>query len=241
MCFGNPPCIQLRLAAILWLGLMVIPVPAAADEPVSIVVSQTWDFGYLPQKCEVSHCFWLYNDGEEPLTVTKIKSGCSCTTVSEVDRPIPPGDSAAITVTFKSGRYLRNIKKTTTVFTDNPDKPEHHLHLTANVIKRDEMAGEFKLQPRKLIVSPTEKPERIDTVLVTNIGSDTVATHVLHCPKCIAGIDGVAQELIPGQSSSWAIHLVNESLETGPTGLSVTFAFAGADETRVTLPIEVRD
>ena len=95
----------------------------AGDNSDSDVPASEWDFGYLPQKSEVNHTFYINNLDSKPLTVTKINAGCSCTSTSEIKDPIAPGDSAAIVITLKSGRYRGKIKKTTEVYTDDLANP----------------------------------------------------------------------------------------------------------------------
>ncbi len=116
-------------------------------QPQAIVLEAARDFGFLPQRAEVSHTFWLQNRGRAPLHVTKIKAGCSCTSVSEIDEPIEPGDSVAITVSFRSGRYRGKVHKKTTVYTDDPKRGELELHIIANVVKGDESAGPVFVEP----------------------------------------------------------------------------------------------
>lgn len=59
------------------------------------------DFGKVAAGSE-NHCeFRVTNTGNKPLTVFDVGASCGCTTPQKPEKPIPPGKSDVIKVTFK--------------------------------------------------------------------------------------------------------------------------------------------
>lgn len=67
--------------------------------------AQTHDFGEVARKGgDLVHRFELANEGAEPLVVLKTETGCSCVKVSAPRRPIAPGETGYIEVTYQVGK-----------------------------------------------------------------------------------------------------------------------------------------
>lgn len=218
--------------------------PSSADETSHAVIHPAeWDFGYLPQNSEVSHRFYVCNTGPSPLRVTKIKAGCSCTSVSKIDHPISPGDSAAIAVTLKSGRYHHSVAKTTEVHTDDPGTPILELKIRAYIVKKEEPCGEVAVTPHKL----TWRADRgvlavaADTVAITNTGTDSLQVIIRHPPETTIADITTPPHLAPGETSALVFHAAASAPFEEFAGLSATLAFIGRDSTIVTIPIEIKE
>jgi hypothetical protein len=211
----------------------------AQDNPQAVIKSPSWDYGYLPQKCEVSHLFFLHNTGSAPLNVTKIKADCSCTGVPKVDHPIAPGDSAAIVVTFKSGRYHGLVRKSAAITTDDPDQPVWHVHFRGNVVKSDESTDEITISPQKLNwkIENGKIAQSADTVRITANGRDNLTVAILNEPREI-----IAQAKIPRNldgSADLILIPLKEDIPDTNEWYSITLAFTGSDTTIATIPIRI--
>jgi len=213
----------------------------AGDQPHAVVTPSSWDYGYVPQKSIVSHLFYLHNTGSAPLSVTKIDAGCSCTSVSPVENPIAPGDSAKVLVTFNSGRYSKGVKKAAKLHTNDTETPVQRLPYTAYVVKRGDMTGDISVVPQTLTWE-TDKAalaDRMDTVKVVNNGSDSVTVAVLCTPERIVDRVDFPRNLAPGEGGIVLLLVDDKAVPDEPGGQSVTVSFAGQDTTIVTIPIEI--
>lgn len=237
MCRGGTVLVLVALGAKLLSGGLV----AAGDD--ADVPTQIWDFGYVPQKSKVNHVFYLHNSGNAPLSVDKIKAGCSCTSVSEIDKPIAPGDSAAVAITFKSGRYYGTVKKTSKVFAKDQDKPIQHFRIVANVIKDDETAGDLRLTPPKIEWKMKDAVVGIDadTLSIANAGDDSLEVSIVHVSSDV--VDQIELPQDPKLGGQWRMVLrpSKEPIPDEVEGPSITLMFAGSDTTTVTVPIELKD
>lgn len=73
------------------------------------------DFGYIKEaKGAVSHTFELKNTGDKPLVIMQVVTSCGCTRPEFPTKPIKPGKTAKIKVTFnpagRSGAFMKPVK-----------------------------------------------------------------------------------------------------------------------------------
>ncbi len=89
----------------------------------------THDFGDVPAETDVSTEFTVTNTGDKPLIIEDVKASCGCTMPKKPEKPILPGESDVIAVTFHSKPgQVNEIKKTITV-TANTEEKIHQLEI----------------------------------------------------------------------------------------------------------------
>ncbi|TAE48039.1 MAG: DUF1573 domain-containing protein [Bacteroidetes bacterium] len=75
-----------------------------------------YNFGTVPTGTKVTHQFRFKNTGDKPLTLTRVKPSCGCTTPSYSKEPVQPGQEGFIDVSFntagKSGAQTKTITVT---------------------------------------------------------------------------------------------------------------------------------
>jgi len=76
-----------------------------------------------PKGAPVAESVAFVNAGDEPLVVLKVAKSCECVQAKFSKRPVMPGDTAVLIVTFnprgqQSGDYLRALK----VYANTPEK-----------------------------------------------------------------------------------------------------------------------
>ena len=80
----------------------------------------TYDFGSVRAGSVVRYEFEFTNTGKQPLLITDARSTCGCTVPSYPEAPVPPGESATVTVEFnttnKRGRQRKPITLTTNTY-----------------------------------------------------------------------------------------------------------------------------
>jgi hypothetical protein len=203
----------------------------------------SWDFGYVPQKSEVSHTFYLYNRGSVPLAVKKVDFECACASASKPEEPIAPGDSGAVAITFKSGRYRGHVRKSAKVETDDPMRPIQRLRFQAEVIRENQPAGSLSLIPQKLKWKVEESRLKLtaDTILVVNNDNSPVDVRLVRYPEEIIDQIDLQGELEPADTMAIVFSPTAKALPAGLKGLSALFRVAGNDTCVVTVPIELDD
>lgn len=211
--------------------------------PQAMVLDAVRDFGILPQHSEVSHVFWLRNRGQAPLTVEKIKPGCSCTSVSEIEKPIQPGDSAAVEVSFRSGRYRGKVHKKTTVFTDDPDREEVLLHIIARVVDDDESAGPLKIEPFEVALKARDDTvgTQSDTVAFSTEEDGEHRLEFVDGPQVVDVSPGDQQLLTKGSPTQITFEVLEPTPAASLKTSSFSFRVLQSDTTVITIPVTIDD
>jgi hypothetical protein len=71
-----------------------------AVKPTMKFVSESHDFGNVTADSNVTHTFKFKNTGKTPITIFSAKGSCGCTQVVADTKPIKPGETSLITVTY---------------------------------------------------------------------------------------------------------------------------------------------
>jgi len=92
------------------------------------------DFGNVESDSENTTEFVITNTGSMPLIIEDVAASCGCTTPQKPEKPIPPGKTDVIKVTFKPKEGQKNeIRKTVTVTANTPQKV-HKIEIRAFVM-----------------------------------------------------------------------------------------------------------
>lgn len=95
---------------------------ALADEPQAEIVfdKSVHNFGTFTEDHPVQTCtFTFKNTGKAPLVIIQAIATCGCTVPTYTDKPVPPGGTGIIEVTYNGkGRYPGHFKKVITVNTN---------------------------------------------------------------------------------------------------------------------------
>ncbi len=108
-------CLHILLAA------FVCMVVFGANPQAEIKFSTTvHNFGtFNEDDCPVSCAFKFKNTGTAPLIINQAIASCGCTVPSFPEKPIAPGDSGVIKITYNGlGYYPGTFKKVITVMTN---------------------------------------------------------------------------------------------------------------------------
>ncbi len=96
---------------------------AKNGEPKFQFAEEEWDFGTLVDGEKVSHTFRFKNIGNADLVISSASASCGCTVPKHTKKPIPPGESGEIEVTFNSAGKASGVpitKDITVIANTNP-------------------------------------------------------------------------------------------------------------------------
>lgn len=157
----------------------------------SIRVSDTvFDFGEVMEGSEVSHDFTVRNDGKGSLRIEQVKPGCGCT-VAQFDRTVPAGGAGKVTLRLDTRGFEGKVKKTATVYSNDPEEPRLVLALQGVVKTLVDVGpsssvlfrGAADQQVQKVIELVGIKPFRIQKVESTLDGKVARALEPLETGK----------------------------------------------------------
>ena len=101
----------------------LVPVAGAAQkgEPKLVLPRTEFDFGRIdPKGGTVSHNFTVRNEGTAPLVILKTYTSCSCTEAKYPRKPIMPGDSAVIKVSYDPKVQAGTVFKAIQIYSNDP-------------------------------------------------------------------------------------------------------------------------
>jgi hypothetical protein len=116
----------------------------------------TWDFGTIYQRSEVSHAFVFRNTGNAVLKIGKVRSTCGCTVALLAEREVAPAEEGEIKLTFRSGTMRGRVVKHVYVGTNDPLQPRVNLRVTG------EVKVEVEVVPHGIYIGKLEVGEAIE-------------------------------------------------------------------------------
>lgn len=95
---------KVKRICFVWLALLPLLALAQQEptfEKLLVPDRKVFDFGTIQEKDgPVSHSFTLKNTSDKPIAISEVSAWCGCTTAQFDKRPIRPGQSGRVVVTF---------------------------------------------------------------------------------------------------------------------------------------------
>lgn len=157
----------------------------------------TYDWGDVkykdsPLKCSIK----IFNDGNEPLKITKVKPGCGCTKTSLDKDEVAPGDFAVVELKLNLKDSPGKTTKSVTFYTNETNSDKTLLFLKANVLTG------YSLNPARMNFYNAKINEEITAKMVLeNTSSDIMTIDELQVRPDDLIISGLkkGQVLKPGE------------------------------------------
>ena len=107
--------------------LIVVAVSVSAQSkkgPVMVFDRTSHDFGDVPRKGgDLIKEFRFVNEGDAPLVIKKITKSCSCMDVDYSRKPVKPGESGVIKVTYQPHKVEAGIfNKVLQIYNNSSDE-----------------------------------------------------------------------------------------------------------------------
>jgi hypothetical protein len=93
-----------------------------------------YDFGEIKLGSPVTATFEFKNSSLEPVFISNVRSSCGCTVADYSKKPIMPGGSSTISVTYNAQKD-GSFNKTVTVFLNETD--QHKLTIKGTVMIKE--------------------------------------------------------------------------------------------------------
>lgn len=93
----------------------------------------TYDFGTMERGSELSHTFTVTNTGMQPLHISVGSTSCKCTVGKVDDKPVLPGESVPVTLTWTANSPPGPFRQTTTLHTSDPRSSRVELSVEGQV------------------------------------------------------------------------------------------------------------
>ncbi len=112
----------MKRIALMLLTLALCQVLAVA-QPRATFKETVYDFGTIKEsKGAVKHTFTITNNGNKPLIILDAVASCGCTRPTYTAKPIKPGKTGKVEVTFSPAGRSGTFRKTIKVKTNGTEK-----------------------------------------------------------------------------------------------------------------------
>ena len=88
-----------------------------------------WNFGTIRQGENATGTVELKNAGDEELIIRRVTSSCGCTVAKIDNKKLAPGESAALEITFTSGKRYGKVAKAVFVTSNDPDNRRRSIEV----------------------------------------------------------------------------------------------------------------
>jgi hypothetical protein len=221
------------LLSIIILLTLVITGQAFA-EPKMNFSNEMFDFGYAPQKSQISYRFWIYSVGIDTLQIVDVRPGCGCTKAPLEKKIIPPGDSAFVDITFNTGQSKGKTTKTVGVIANTPEK-ERRVSFTADIITDADSTPPLLIKPSALDFASLKDKKELSFSLENRTGAD-LNLQLLSTPRENFEIK-LPKSIKAGGNAKAKVKLLAKTL---PQELVKSFTFFLNDDlqTKFTIPVK---
>ncbi len=107
---------------------------ASGNGPEISFEKTTHQFGQIPYNGNGTYEFVFKNTGNEPLILSQPKSSCGCTVPEWPKKPILPGETDVIKVTYKNTNRPGSFSKYVTIFSNAKTNKEVKLYIKGTVM-----------------------------------------------------------------------------------------------------------
>ncbi|MFC2123306.1 DUF1573 domain-containing protein [Bacteroidota bacterium] len=103
--------------------------------PIASFEETSHDFGDLIQGDKVNYTFEFTNTGKQPLLISNVLTTCGCTATKWTKKPVEPGKTGQVKITFDSTGKMGKQNKIITVVS-NAELQHSRLSITASVLPK---------------------------------------------------------------------------------------------------------
>jgi hypothetical protein len=106
-----------------------------SDLPPRIVIDQTtFDFGRMNPLTTGRHTFTIRNAGRGPLHLLDHRSSCACTVSQFTRRPLAPGESTDVVVSWRTQGAGERFEESVTIESNDPEQRQLQLTVVGSVM-----------------------------------------------------------------------------------------------------------
>ncbi len=156
--------------------------------------SNVHDYGTFKEEAgPQSYIFKFTNTGGEPLILSNVKASCGCTTPKWTRKPVAPGKTGEIQVTYNPKNRPGRFNKSITVFS-NAETPTKVLRITGIVTPRKKTVvdlypqkmGDLRLKSNHLAFTKVKNTQiKTDSMAIVNMSDKPMTVTFTNVPKHI--------------------------------------------------------
>jgi len=199
-----------------------------------LVVSDSWDFGFMPQNAKVTHRYVLENAGDDTLFIEEVKPTCGCTSAPLSKDKLAPGEKVPVDVTFDSKTFNGSLTKHVNVVSSDKESPRYQLSFKAHVGAAPAvgLASGSYIQFQEIPVNETRQAR----LPMVNLATGPVNLRIADAPGAFLKAS-LSRESLASREQAELVVETASALPVGSFHSSVTLEMTGAQTIRFTVPI----
>ncbi len=211
-----------------------------AAGPKIDVSEHSFDFGHALVTKDYRHTFWLYNRGDAPLQITKIRNFCGCTTTNLRKNLIAPGDSASFDLIFDTRGFFANRVKWVFIRSNDPVDSLLMVNITARLHK-DYKRIPLEVDPHGLNFNRLDSMPDEVILTLSNPTEITYNLEIIEIPEMLMKFELPQSAIAPGEELQIIIRPGSGKLSMQDFKASITFeAWTATEIVRFSLPLDVQ-
>ncbi len=201
---------------------------------------QSFDFGHSYVSESYRHTFWIYNRGDEPLNILKIRTFCNCSTTELEKNSIPAGDSASFDFIFDTQGFFSECVKWAWVLSDDPQDSLIRINVTVRLYE-DYSRANLEVEPKYLYFNKIDSLYSEVPLRITNTSKTAYNLRLVEWPQALQIIDFPERTFTPGETITLKLHPREGIKDAALFASSITFeAYTSTEVNRFSVPLMIR-
>lgn len=189
-----------------------------------------YDFGKAWAGDTVTHTFELTNPSDRVLGIRGVTTSCGCTTTGNWQRQVEPARVWTLDVTLATAHRRGTLRKTVTVNTDDPDRPQ------AFFVLKGEIQPRFEFSPAENVTFGALKPGETTRRTVTIVNKYTEPVIFTRATPTGKSVKATLREVEKGQRYELVVETIPPLPEAGSLG-TITLETNLQEQPAVTVPV----
>ena len=204
------------------------------------VSEQSFDFGYGFIGEHYRHTFWIYNRGDEPLLIKKIRTFCGCTTTELKRNQLAPGDSTSFDFIFDTQGFFAERVKWAYIRSNDPRDSILKVNVTVRLYE-DYSRTPFQVEPAYLHFNRIDSLADEVVLKLVNSSDTDYNLEIIETPAALERPELSQSTLAVGKELELAFHPRDGIRDPSLFKSSVTFeAWTPTEIVRFSVPLHIR-
>jgi len=198
-------------------------------------IEPTWEFGSIVKGYKYYHNFAFRNVGTDTLSITRVRTICSCTAAPISADHVAPGDTAWIKVSLDSKKLTGRVKKYVNVDSSDPINPYYRIIFSADV---DDSTAVLFSDPEAIqmgLIIPGEPS--VKTVKIYSRDDFKGKLKVVDMPAGKSLVATFKNNTVSKDKPAELDIAMGSDLTSGIFGSSISIEAEGKPNSRITIPI----
>ncbi|TET23717.1 MAG: DUF1573 domain-containing protein [Candidatus Stahlbacteria bacterium] len=220
--------------SLLMLGVLLVSAPKIE------VSEQSFDFGYAFVGEHYRHTFWIYNRGDEPLEIKKIRTFCGCTATELKRNQLAPGDSTSFDFIFDTHGFFAERVKWAYIRSNDPRDSLLKVNVTIRLYE-DYSRTPFRVEPAYLHFNRIDSLADEVTLKLVNFSDTGYNLQLIEAPAVLKGVELPKSAIAPEEELQLSLRPMDGIRDPALFKSSVTFeAWTPTEIVRFSVPLHIR-